>query len=70
MEDNYFLNQIDQGYIGFTKPQVIHSIDKGKDLWVLEDGKLSKKYIPEEELDEYTLVDVDNDPASPEQAWA
>lgn len=70
MEDNNFLNQIDMGYIGHTQPQVNFTIDKGQDLWVVENGKLFKKYVPEEELDEYTVIDADNDPAGEMEAWA
>lgn len=51
-------------------PRVRVSVDKGKELWIVEDGKFSKQYIPGNELKEYTYTEGDNDASSPEQAWA
>lgn len=51
-------------------PRVRVSVDKGKELWIVDNGRLSKQYIPGNELKDYTYTEGDNDPASPEQAYA
>lgn len=53
-QDEEFLNKIDQGYVGIDPPRVIHSTDEGLTV---------PYWHPEAE-------NGDNDPASPEQAWA
>lgn len=70
LEDEQFMNRVSAGYVGYTQPEVTLTVDKGKDLWVVEDGKLFKKYVPEEELSEYTVADFDNDPAGEMEAYA
>lgn len=54
-EDNAFLNDVDKGYIGFTKPQVVRTYPTP-----IEHLRALQGDWP----------DKDNDPASPEQAWA
>lgn len=79
MEDNEFLNQVDMGYIGYTKPQVRVTPDPYADVprWII--GKFTKMAREEgleleEFLDKYNPsfdpTDWDNDPSSAEQAWA
>lgn len=51
-------------------PKMKHSVDRGKELWVVEDGKLFKRYVPGNELKQYTLADADDDAASGFEAWA
>lgn len=53
-QDEEFLNQIDQGIVGIEKPRVNRVEDQG----------LTVPYFHPE------AADGDNDPASPEQAWA
>lgn len=54
-EDNEFLNEVDMGYIGFTSPQIEFHVPTA-----LEHLQAIQGDWP----------DKDNDPASPEQAWA
>lgn len=78
-EDPEFLNQVDQGYVGYTQPKVAFTSNPyaGTPGWVI--GKLTKLakeegLLLEEFLDKYNPsldpADWDNDPSSPEQGWA
>lgn len=79
MEDNDFLTTIDQGYIGYTDPQVQFTADPYNDVpgWVIH--KITKIALKEGlSLDQYVEKynpsldpkDWDNDPSNPEQAYA
>lgn len=78
-EDNEFLNQVDIGYIGHTKPEVVYRSDPYADVprWII--GKFTKQakeegLLLEEFMDKYNPSfdpdDWDNDPSGPDQAWA
>lgn len=66
-EDNAFLNRIDNGEIGITRPQVTHTIDRGKVLWIVEDSVMVQRYVPEEELNKYQEAQQDNWAGSPSE---
>lgn len=78
MENRDFLNAVDMGYVGLSKPQV--TVIKEEDsvpAWVTR----KFEYLARKEgltyyefMDKYgpslDPMDWDNDPGSPEQAWA
>ena len=78
-EDNGFLNQVDQGYIGLTQPKVTLSVDRYSDmpLWAvrkLEKAAQKEGLSLDDFVDKYDIIldprDWDNDAGSGEQAYA
>lgn len=79
MEDNAFLNTIDQGYVGHTNPQVQFTEDEYNDVpgWVIH--KITKTALSQglsfqQFIDKYNPSldprDWDSGAESGEQAWA
>lgn len=67
-EDNQFLNELDSGYIGLSKPEVVKETISREDSWVLHQRlEASRKLgVPLSEINE----EPDNDPSSASEAWA
>lgn len=79
IEDNEFLNQIDEGYIGHTSPQIKFTPDPYADIdrWVISkfERMAKREHLSLEQfLDKYNPSldprDWDHDSGSSEQAWA